>query len=343
MSPDHIDALIVTALQLERQAVRQHLDHISTVQKSPVVVDIGVFNGGGGEIRVGVIEVGPGNLDAATLTTTTMSTLQPKVVLMVGIAGGIKDLDLGDVVAANKIYWVEPGKSETDDVRSRPDFGPVSTELVQIARAVAADGAWQQRRHQAVTDAVRPRAIVAPIVVGERVVASTKSADAQRIRTSYSDAVAVAMEDVGVMKAAAVAGADGIAIRAVSDLLDGKASADAAGGQPTAAVNAAAFAFEVLARIELVSPAGGDASLFGIVTDLYPQGPNDRSIWDRSGGDPSRIEVGGTGRSLWWAALRELARGGGGEDISVRRLLQAMLEDYPDHPGLVELQRSGVD
>lgn len=344
MSAGRLDALIVTALQLERHAVRAHLDGFDTRAVGAARVDIGRFVVGAATLRVGVIECGPGNVDAAALTTTTATKLKPRVVLMVGVSGGLKDMRIGDIVASSKIHWAEPGRSEDDLIRPRPDLGPVSVELVQIARTVAADNSWQSRRLGAAVNAPRPRAIVAPIVVGERVVASSQSADARRIRATFSDAVAVAMEDVGAAKAAAVAGAAALSIRAVSDLLDGKAAADATGSQPIAAANAAAFAFELLARLPPTASVGDDSKLNDLVTelsdlaaDLYPQGPADRSIWERAGGDPSRIQVTGIGRWAWWEALRVLARGGGGANISLSRLVAVMLEDYPGNPALADL------
>ena len=350
MNADRLDALIVTALQLERRAVRAHLNSFDTRAVGVARVDIGRFVVGAAALRVGAIECGPGNVDVAALTTTAALNLKPSAVLMVGVAGGLKDVRIGDVVASSKIYWAEPGKSEGDLIRPRPDQGPVSIELVQIAKAIAADDSWQSRRHGAAVGAPEPRASVAPIVAGERVVASSRSADARRIRATYSDAVAVAMEDVGVAKAAAVAGVAALAIRGVSDLLDGKAAADAMGSQPVAAANAAAFAFELLAMLprtasvaddsKLSDLVADDSKLSDLVADLYPQGPADRSVWERAGGDPSRIQVIGTGRSVWWEALRNLARGGGGANITLSRLVEVMLEDYPGNRALADLVRS---
>ena len=335
-----LDALIVTALQLERRAVREHLDDFDNCREGSIVVDVGRFDADDTAIRVGIIECGPGNIDTATLTTKTVLLLQPKVVLMVGVAGGVKDVRLGDVVASSKIYWAEPGRSEDDQIKPRPDLGPVSAGLVQVARAVAADSTWQSRRRGDAVGAQMPQAIVAPIVVGERIVASRESADARRIYGAFSDAVAVSMEDVGATRAASIAGSDALAIRAVSDLLDDKAAADASGSQLIAAANAAAFAFELLARLALTSPIGDDHNLHDLVADLYPQGPAERSIWERAGGDPSRIQVTGIGRSLWWAALRDLNLGGGGENITLPRLIETMLADYPGNPALANLARS---
>lgn len=345
MTTCNVDALLVTAIQTERSAVREHLAAIRREEIGSVALDIGDFEIEGGSIRVAVIEVGPGNIDAAVLTAITTIELQPAITMMVGIAGGVKDLRLGDVVASSKVYWIEPGKSLGDEVRVRPDLGAISPSLVQLARRVAADGYWQQRIRLTSPQPDAPVAIVAPIVAGERVVASSESQDAMKIRKGFSDAVAVAMEDFGVARAAAVAGAsESIAIRAASDLLDDKSAADASGSQLVAAAHAAAFAFELLAQSRQAQPATSVPStpggLHAFVATLYPLGPSERNVWERAGGDLSTITLGGTGRSMWWTALRELGQGGGGSEISLRSLILVMLDDYPRNETLALIAQS---
>ena len=126
-----LDALIVTAIQVERKAVRKHLSGLKSRRLGKATVDVGGFEGNERILRVGVIEVGQGNINAASLTMMVVTGMQPEVVLMVGVAGGVKDLAIGDVVASSKIYWAESGKSEGDHETPRPDYGPVSPELVQ--------------------------------------------------------------------------------------------------------------------------------------------------------------------------------------------------------------------
>lgn len=252
-----LDVLIVTAIKAERKAVRKHLSSRKSRRVGQAIADVGMYEGGERVLRVAVIEVGPGNIGAASLTAMAVSAAQPEVVLMVGIAGGVKELAIGDVVASSKIYWAEAGKSEVDHEVPRTGYGPVSSELIQAARSVAADDTWQLRRQRDGDAVPTPKAIVAPIVVGEEVVASSESPAAKRIRALYSDAVAVAMEDVGVTTAADLGGSKGLAIRAVSDLLDDKAAADASGSQEVAADHAAAFAFELLTRIQFAELEAG--------------------------------------------------------------------------------------
>ena len=74
--------------------------------------------------------------------------------------------------------------------------------------------------------------------------------------------------------------------------------------------------------------------LLVIMSDLYPLGPTDQEIWNRAGGDLSRINLSGTGREKWYRALRALRQGGGGAGIKEESLIAAALEDFPHHPEL---------
>jgi hypothetical protein len=89
-----------------------------------------------------------------------------------------------------------------------------------------------------------------------------------------------------------------------------------------------------------VAPAGSSASpreLEDLIVALYPQGPLDREIWSRAGGDVANLRLGGTGRSAWHAALRLLAQGGGGANISMQSLLVEASSEFSASPDLKRL------
>lgn len=333
--------------------MREHLNNLQLNRSAGLAADVGTA-ASNPDLTVAVIETGPGNVDAAIHVTRAEEVYRPSLVVMLGIAGGVKDVAIGDVVASSKVYWVEGGK-QADIFRSRPDFAPVSSELVLLARAVATDGVWlgTGRGHCGVwqPNDRQPHALVAPIVVSEKVVASTTTTLAELIRDNYGDAVAVDMEDFGALRAAAATErAKVIAVRGISDLLAGKSDADEQGSQPLAAANAAAFLFELLTHLDSV-PGGtmavsgrAEARDSGLTMDtvvrvgreLYPEGPQQDALWVRAGGDVSLLATTGSGLARWWHAIRLVQHGGGGPEISMVRLVEIMREDYPRHPSLAE-------
>lgn len=355
MPSANVDVLVVTALKLEREAVRRHLAEVSVESASMLAADVGTSLLRSDQ-RIAIVECGPGNVGAALLSARAEEAFRPRFVVMFGIAGGIKDVQIGDVVASSKVYWLEGGK-DGSEFRSRPDFAAVSGSLAQLARAAAVDAVWFQRVSSQGGEwpgaGRQPTALVAPVVVGEKVVADRLSHAARVISASYSDAVAVDMEDFGALRGAASAErAKVIAIRGISDLLSEKSEADGKGSQVLAAANAAAFLFDVLSRLpvdeglqdsgpdsgSIVESSGssgssGSSESFGKVRqvgcDLYPEGPNQDALWERSGGDPGRLRMDGAGRARWWNAMRILQLGGGGGTISLESLLAEMRSDYP--------------
>jgi hypothetical protein len=74
-----------------------------------------------------------------------------------------------------------------------------------------------------------------------------------------------------------------------------------------------------------------------ILSDLYPIGPQDQHIWERAGGDISRLKLNGTGRSSWFSALKIMRQGGGGNGINQESLIKAALQDFPHHSELGKL------
>lgn len=338
------DVLVVTALQLERRAVRAHLSNVEVETTTGLAADLGTFSvGSAREYTVAVVETGAGNVAAATFTARAEEAFRPQIVAMIGVAGGLKDVTVGDVVASSKVYWIEGGK-QGEELLPRPDFAPVSPSLLQLARAVAADSRWIARAEKHTGGAWRsggraPAAFVAPIVSVEKVLASQRSDVASLIREICGDALAADMEDFGTLRGAASAERSRpIAIRGVSDLLAAKADADAAGSQPLAAANAAAFLFELLAvnaqpgTQSAVIATSQDLAALG--AELYPQGPQQNGLWERAGGDASRLQAATTGQASWWHASVLVSQGGGGNDITVRSLLRVMLDDFPSNPRL---------
>ena len=115
-------------------------------------------------------------------------------------------------------------------------------------------------------------------------------------------------------------------------------------GKDLAAANAAAFAFELLAldirlSSELAPTEAKPTELTEIAATLYPTGPSDRAIWQRGGGDLSRISLEGVGHARWWSALEQLGLGGGGGTMSLTSLVEVMMGDFPSNEELMRFAR----
>jgi nucleoside phosphorylase len=278
-------AVILTALPLEYNAVRRHLaDLHEETHMSGTVYEIGTFNGKD-TWDVCIVEIGAGNVTASAEAERAIQHFGPRVLLFVGIAGGLKDVVIGDVVVATKIYGYESGNADTK-FQNRPDVRNSSYRLEQRARAEAKKAEWRKRLVSN-SESNPPRVLVGAIAAGEKVVASEASEVYAFLRSAYSDALAVEMEGGGLLKGASMnPQLDALVVRGISDLIDNKEQADQSGSQEVAADNAACFAFEILAKIEL--PAKLTTAPFPSAdTQSYPElPPTQPSVVTRSV-DPS--------------------------------------------------------
>lgn len=242
-----VDAMFITALSEEFSAIVEHLvDHRETTERGTIYT-IGRFHSQDIECSVAVVQTGMGNSKSAAATERAIATFTPDYAFFVGVAGGLRDdLSIGDVVAADKVYGYESGKSDAQ-FKPRPEGTPVSHAAVQRAHAVVRDKRWRIRSKNNPQQNQAPAALVKPIASGEKVLVSEQSIDLKRLRETYTDAHAVAMEEHGF--AVAIQANPDVCfavVRGISDLIENKAESDASGSHDIASRNAAAFAFELL-------------------------------------------------------------------------------------------------
>jgi parallel beta-helix repeat protein len=302
--------VILTALRLEYQALSVHLTGLrEETHSSGTVYERGSFvRRDGGLVDIGIVEIGAGNLGAAMEGERAIQYFDPEVVLFVGVAGGIKDVRIGDVVAATKVYGYHSGKARKKfDVR--PNVRNSTYRLEQRARAEAKKTDWLKRIENSDLKEV-PLVHVAPIAAGEQLVASTRSATLKFLLENYGDAVAVEMEGRGFLEAAhANHQVEALVIRGISDLIDGKQASDRSGSQKIAARNAAAFAFEILSKLNLKGktiepePTRSAAAVAG--SDPPAEAPPKTLVVDATGAGDFR-------------SITEAIASGRGERISIR-------------------------
>lgn len=327
-----IKILIQTALSLEFAAVKPFLTDIKIVRHPSTgsIYNEGNYNGN----EILIVETGAGNVRSADETGRAIEFFKPDYVFFVGVAGGLKDVKIGDVVASSKVIGFEMGK---DDAEFKPRFDtiPSSYILEQIAKHVKREDRWKQLIK--VTNTVEAEAFVQPIAAGEKVVSSNQSIAFAYLKRYCSDAVAIDMEGNGFLIGARPHHAHAIEVRGISDLIENKAVSDAEGTQPRAAANAAAFCFEMINQIKREIVKYPDISSLDFrrklvieLSILYPQGPEQDDIWKRAGGDVSILTNSANRKSQWFNAIEKLFLGGGGKHISITSLMNEINDDYPN-------------
>jgi nucleoside phosphorylase len=329
MSETHTPWLILTALGLEYSAVKSHLSRcLTVVHERGSRYEWGYADQAGGQ-KVAIVECGAGNTGAAVEGERAIAFFKPQHVLFVGVAGGIKDVALGDVVFASKVYGYESGKAK-DQFLPRPQLFTTSYSILQAAKEVA---------RNAISGS---KSIVAPIAAGEKVIASVDSAEYHFIRSAYSDACAVEMEGYGFLHAGYANDVECMVVRGISDLISGKLEADASGSQERAAENAAKAAFSLikLLHIDKVNREFDKDAFAEIAEELYPLGPNDNQLWSRAGGSLALLIPGQSGRAAWYSAIRLLLLGGGGPDITLAKLIDVMSNEHPRNVRLSAFRRT---
>lgn len=247
--------VVFTALSEEARAVRALLPDLDTLTVPPgTIVEHAPLPDTG--YTICLVTMGPGVGEAAVIAERVISWANPAAVLLVGIAGGLKDdLSLGDVVAARRVLYHPGGKDSPRGFWARPEAWPASHRLLQIAQYVESRGSWLTFLPDDGTQTT-PNIHLKPIASGDVVKATNDSPLAELLHTSYNDASAIEMEAAGVARAAHHHGVELLVIRGISDPSDSTKTPGAdAEWQPRAARHAAAFALGVIRAMP--APASG--------------------------------------------------------------------------------------
>lgn len=254
-------ALVVTALDLELQAVVAHLTPYASVKgRDGAIYECGFFHDLGQDWLVIVAETGAGNHAAQSAVTNAHIQFDPELQIFVGVGGSRKvDVPIGSVVAADHVYMPYGGKyDKKTGFTGRPREFPAHPRILGVARKVRRDKAWINRirdpadralpERSAYPVAYPPLGHIAPAVSTESVVASKSGDLAEMIALHYGDACVVEMEGYGAIYAASQELKPAIVIRGISDMTEHKDPASDHIRQPIAACHAAAFAFELLVQ-----------------------------------------------------------------------------------------------
>ena len=208
-----VDFLIVTALQVERDAVLRLLGDVEQV----VLEDLPTYyratipapsQGGTYEVVVTMLN-DMGNVEATQHATRVIQALAPDYVLMVGIAGGVRGkVKLGDVIVGKQVLYYELSKVTPDGYDARPTSYLADPTLLDRVQNYN-DLSWRDfiqtarppRRGKKATTIEQSDVVFGVLATGEKVVGDTTFVN--QLRRLHSKILGVEMEAFGVAVAAA--------------------------------------------------------------------------------------------------------------------------------------------
>lgn len=328
--------IVLTALNLEKEAVIEHLTDV----KQEKHFELGtVYYHGSLETPTDNIDVivgcsGQTNINAAYETERALNYYKPSYAFFVGVAGGLKDVKVGDIVIGNDVVGYERGKTGEDGFKPRPQFGASSYDLERAASSFAYSQSWELISSSLVNIQFGKKISVfsGTIASGEKVDASNKSDIHKLIKNNFSHALAIEMEGLGFLTVCMTRPTvKSLLLRGISDLVSNKGEMDGKGSQPYAAQNAAAFLFGLIKEknfLNVKNERSNIQNIFEIACKLYPRGVEDRKIWERAGGDLSLLNLSIQGKGQWFEAVKLIEQGGGGSTLTLKKLIITMQEDF---------------
>ncbi|GAB3857100.1 hypothetical protein GCM10028822_30260 [Hymenobacter terrigena] len=341
--------VILSALEgAERQLFRPYLVAASeTIERHPDTHTdyyVGTLATETGDVKLVLARTDQTNVSASLETDRALSHYKPHYAFFVGVAGGLKDVGIGDLVIGKDVYGYERGKATDEGFKARPGAGNSSYALERAATSFAYSPAWNALAAQLPTAHFSNpiKVLTGTIASGEKVDSDVESELHHFLHLHCNHALAVEMEGFGFLEASRQhQQVHALLVRGISDLVNNKGQSEALGSQPYASANAAAFTIGLIRQLysrevfnRLPTPAEAK-QLVTVASELYPSGIQTGSIWERAGGRVADIAVSQNGRAQWQEAARWLRTGGRGGTFAT--LLEEMMQDYPDNPALLAL------
>ncbi len=142
-----IDILIYSPTFEELKEIREilpnsRLDNLATTS-FPLPYDIGTIIIG--ENKYTIIVISPhiaGQRKAQTFITKALQVWTPKYVILTGVAGGFKDIKIGDILLPRKIWIFDLYKKTSEGQEPQPDSVETTESLVLLAERFFTNGDW---------------------------------------------------------------------------------------------------------------------------------------------------------------------------------------------------------
>lgn len=259
MPDDACDIAIITILKEELTALQKIFQFGEPAEKNGIVFRTKRFQEN--SRNYSIICVQPhdySNLPAAILATRILSEWNPRFIVLVGIAGGVsqrEDLQLGDVVISNNVYYVEVEKITDKQKLGRPySIEPPAKEF-KNSHQISREKNWQEKITETRPGDGTSKVILGDIISGEKLEADHSNTSLQEKLQEHDKMIAVEMESGGVSKAI-YDGSDVwfmakfFAVRGISDFCDQEKNNETRNvWRNYAAETAAAYAYELIKNL----------------------------------------------------------------------------------------------
>lgn len=201
-----------------------------------------------GIISVAIRETGRGEQNVSKAVTQAEKDFSPQYIFLVGTAGGIQKVKLGDVIIADVAYNYESGREKDSGFVPNPIMEKASPILLQKAKLLFYSEGFKD--HHNLPDTVNIKA--KPIASGSKVVESIDSGTYNMIRSAYSDVRAIEMEAYGFYHIAQnYPEIQFLNVRSISDTLSNKQEANKNGSKELASRHAATVVFALIEQLEV--------------------------------------------------------------------------------------------
>ena len=285
-----VDAVVITALLEERDAIVAKLQDVQVHTMRKRVYTSGTVDGAGPKRRVVVLSLPlMGNVSAAVAVSQAIDVWNPKYVFVTGIAGGVPkgpERSLGDIIVAQQIVGYELAKVRKGVAEPRFQVYRASFELLEKARTLP-PGEWIHDIGVARPDgtSVSPNVHVGVIASGEKVVADAKFV--AELKKSWPQLTGIEMEGLGAALAAyeAATAPELLLVKGICDWADRHKNDD---WHAYAAAAAAAFTIALIRHIAAPQVATPQATKVTVAA-VQLSGKNKIKLCQRLGGSWSDL------------------------------------------------------
>ena len=170
--------VIQTALALEQNAVINKLINVTDYEHpiSKTIYKVGNYLSNGNLLQIVVGRTNQTNVNAGIETERVIQHFNPSFLFFLGVAGGLKDVNVGDIVVGTDVIGYERGKAK-EEYLLRPQFGFASYELEQKAASFINSKKWENQSAELLDKRFHDKmlALSGTIASGEKVVGSIEA------------------------------------------------------------------------------------------------------------------------------------------------------------------------